>query len=227
MTDENIPLFKFVFLLGHFAPTWHNHCLPPLIPRRDGVDGTDMRKLDSMVRPYRSLLNGYHQTSRNPFLSLSSSAGFSLMEVMIVSAILSIAVSIATPAYLQWSAKTQLRSEMATLAQNLSLARMTAMVRNTTVTVTLDPSVVDPSDGRSKITASFAPPVIPPQRMPVTVTSLTASGGTIPMTMLFSSLGVQFGPPQSFTLTNRYGLTYTATLSPTGTVSWCPRATCP
>lgn len=156
--------------------------------------------------------------------------GFTLIEIMIALAIISIAVALATPAYLQWMARTQLQSEMTTLIKNLTLARMAAMTRNTTVTVTLDPSVTDPADGFSKITATFAPSVAPPQRMPPTIRQLTntSSGtATVPMTLLFSSLGVQMGSPQTFTLTNRYGLTYSASITSTGTITWCPRATCP
>lgn len=157
-------------------------------------------------------------------------AGFTLIEAMITLAIISIGVSIATPSYLQWTARTQLQSEMTTLTKNLSLVRMAAMTRNTTITVTLAPAVTDPADGLAKITATFTPSVVPPQRMPLTVRQLTntSSGtATVPMTLLFSSLGVQMGSPQTFTLTNRYGLTYSASITSTGSITWCPRATCP
>mgnify|MGYP003336071180 FL=1 len=153
-----------------------------------------------------------------------------MLEVVIVGAIIAIAAAVAVPSYLQWSAKSQLVKEMTTLSQNLNLARMAAMSRNTTVTVTLDNNVTDPIDGLPKVTATFSPAVVDAQRMQGAVTALaniTPPAGTVPMTIRFSSLGVQLGANQSFTLTNNKGLVYSAVVTPAGKVMWCPKSTCP
>jgi Tfp pilus assembly protein FimT len=137
---------------------------------------------------------------------------------------------LAVPSYTRWSGQSVLKKEMTVLSQNLNLARMAAMSRNTTVTVTLDNNVTDPVDGQAKVTVTFSPAVVEPQRMGGRVTTLTNTTpptGTVPMTIRFSSLGVQLGANQSFTLTNSDGTVYSAVVTPAGKVTWCPKSTCP
>lgn len=152
------------------------------------------------------------------------------MEVMIVGAIISTLAAIAIPNYLRWNAQYKLKQEMTTLMSNLNLARMIAINRNVAVTVTLANGITDPADGAQKVTASFAPAVIPDQRMGkagvVTLANTTPSGN-LPMTITFNSLGTQLGGAQTFTLTNRDGVVYSARVMPTGKVTWCPKSTCP
>lgn len=153
-----------------------------------------------------------------------------MIEMMVVSGIITLMAAIAVPSYLQWNSQFKLKQEMTELGRNLSLARMAAMSRNTTVTVTLANNVVDPADGMPKVTATFSPAVVPPQRMQPAVTTLvntTPPTGTVPMTLRFSSLGIQLGVNQSFTLANTNGLIYSAVVTPTGKVTWCPKSTCP
>ncbi len=158
-----------------------------------------------------------------------ANGGFTLVEVMMVSAIIALTATVAVPAYLQWNSKNQLKQGMTELHRSLNLARVAAMARNMTVTVTLDNNVVDPADGVPKVTATFSPAVIPPVRMPANVTTVAnvTSPGTVPFNIRFSSLGVQLGGNQSFTITNNQGLVYSGLVAPTGKATWCPKATCP
>ncbi len=153
-----------------------------------------------------------------------------MVELMVISGIITLMAAIAVPSYLQWNTKYKLKQEMTELSRNLSLARMAAMSRNTSVTVTIDNNVVDPADGTPKVTATFLPAIVPPQRMQSAITTLvntTPPTGTVPMTIRFSSLGMQLGVNQSFTLANTNGLLYSAIVTPTGKITWCPKSTCP
>ncbi|MFO0732418.1 MAG: prepilin-type N-terminal cleavage/methylation domain-containing protein [Nitrospiraceae bacterium] len=63
--------------------------------------------------------------------------GFTLVEVMIVCAIIAIVTMLSVPAYMQWTARYELSQGTTELANNLSLARMAAKHRNAAVTVSL------------------------------------------------------------------------------------------
>jgi prepilin-type N-terminal cleavage/methylation domain-containing protein len=70
-------------------------------------------------------------------IGLRSVAGLTLVEMMIVIAIVGLMVSIAVPNYLVWNQKYQLKDAVATLQANISLARMTAINNNVQVAVTV------------------------------------------------------------------------------------------
>ena len=61
--------------------------------------------------------------------------GFSLVEIMVVVAIIGVLVGVAVPNYISWDRKAQLKSEVANLAGNLGRARMTAINQNSRVDV--------------------------------------------------------------------------------------------
>ena len=63
--------------------------------------------------------------------------GFSLVEVMVVVAIIGALVAVGVPNYIIWNQKYQLKSEVGNLAGNLGRARMIAINTNTRVTVTV------------------------------------------------------------------------------------------
>jgi prepilin-type N-terminal cleavage/methylation domain-containing protein len=56
-----------------------------------------------------------------------ATGGFTLVEVMMVSAIVALTATVAVPAYLQWNSKNQLRQGMTELHRSLNLARVAAM----------------------------------------------------------------------------------------------------
>ena len=61
--------------------------------------------------------------------------GFTLIEILIAVAILSIGATLAIPSYLSWNSRYQLREAITTIQSNLMLARMAAMNRNKVVNV--------------------------------------------------------------------------------------------
>ena len=151
----------------------------------------------------------------------SAEAGFTLVELMTVAAIITIGTALAVPSYQQWIARYQVKQAATEINSELSLSRMAAMNRNTTVTVAL--SMVG-----GRVTATFTDgtgaQVIPPHVM---MNQVTAVGGG---PVVFNSLGLRVGGGavnQTVTVTNNQNLTYSIRITPAGKVSWCPQATCP
>ena len=65
-----------------------------------------------------------------------SESGMTLIELMVVGAIIAIAVALGMPNYRLWTTKFQLKEGVSELHTTMSLARMAAMNQNTSVTVT-------------------------------------------------------------------------------------------
>ncbi|MFQ5931921.1 MAG: GspH/FimT family pseudopilin [Nitrospiraceae bacterium] len=151
-----------------------------------------------------------------------SEAGFTLTEAMTVVAIVALGVTIAAPNFLAANARHELKQAVTELHSNLNVARMAAMSRNRTVTVTLT------GGGGPAVTASIndsaGGQVIPNQVM---VDSIESRGGA--STVQFNSLGLRTGggtANQTITLTNSEGLTYAVEITPAGKTRWCPAAAC-
>ena len=151
-----------------------------------------------------------------------SQAGFSLIEVLIVIAIIAIGTLLASPNYIRWNNQHQLRQAVTELQTQLALARMAAMNRSTAIRVTLAAS-------GSRVTISITDEtsgsvVIRPTTFMAAVTNV--SGGPI----VFSSLGVRtsgtMGLPQNVTLSNTSGLQYGVKVLAGGKVTWCTNAAC-
>lgn len=149
--------------------------------------------------------------------------GFTLLEMMIVTAILGLTSAIAIPNYVEWHAKYQLRQAVTEIQTQLSIARISAMSRNSVVNVSL---VLN--GGKVQISAGDASgvSVIPATQMMSAVTGLNPA----PTTVAFSPLGTRSGggpTNQQIMISNNRGLSYTVRVTPRGKVSWCPAATCP
>ena len=143
-------------------------------------------------------------------------AGFTLVEVMTVSAVISVLTMVALPAYQQWNSRYQLRQATEEVAGNLKLARMAAMSRGTNVVVTL--AVV--GDRGTLSTGGVFPPVT----LSDGVTGLTAT------TVTFSQLGLRAGDGagnQLVQLTSKSGTVYSVLVTPSGKINWCKTASCP
>jgi len=145
---------------------------------------------------------------------VKNQGGFTLVEVMIVCAIIAIVTMLSVPAYMQWTARYELSQATTELANNLSLSRMAAKHRNASVTVSL--SLVS---GRVNVlTGGLFPPVVLPRSV------VAFSGGPIQ----FSPQGLTTGAAnQTLTLTSNQNNMYSVVVTPAGKVNWCPKATCP
>jgi prepilin-type N-terminal cleavage/methylation domain-containing protein len=161
------------------------------------------------------------QLPRRSRFFCAGQAGFTLIEMMTVTTIIAVGTALAIPTYTQWNAQYQLKQATTEVNSELSLSRMAAMNRNTTVTVAL--AVVG-----GRVTVTFTDgsgaQVIPPHTMLNLVTGV--GGGPIQ----FNSLGLRVGGGagnQIITLTNSQGLTYSIRVTPAGRVGWCPQPSCP
>jgi len=130
---------------------------------------------------------------------VATSKGYSMIEMVVVIAIIAVLVGIAVPNFLAWNQKYQLKSDVSNLAQMLSIARMTAINQNTTVNVIVchqtDPCPAPFVNATpAQVTVFFinaAPPgttpVLPPNTMNTGV-SLSNVGGAL--------VGAGVGAPQ-------------------------------
>ncbi len=152
----------------------------------------------------------------------SREGGFTLIEVMVVVAIIGIVSAIAVPNYLQWNSKNQLREAANRIQSQLTFARIAAMNRNTTTTVTF---FMAGNLVTVVTTDATGAQILPVETLMSHVTGFT--GGPV----LFSSLGVRTGGglgAQFITVKNDQGLTYSVQVLPGGKTSWCaaPAPTC-
>jgi len=148
-------------------------------------------------------------------------SGFTLIEVMIVCAIIGIASALAIPNYVEWKAQHDLREAVSEFAGNLNLARVVAMNRNRQATVTIQVS----GTGLIDVTGTAGgTPIFATQTMNGSVTGLP--GGTT--NVAFSSLGLsKAAANQVIPIVNTRGLAYSVLVMPSGKVTWCAKDTCP
>jgi len=162
------------------------------------------------------------QRTNSTTRALRSEAGFTLTEAMTVVAIGTVVAAMAVPNFLVGNTRHHLKQAVTELHSNLNVARMAAMARNSTVTVTLT------GGGGPAVTASFndaaGGEVIPNQVMN---SEIEDRGGS--STVQFNSLGLRAGggtADQTITLTNSEDLTYAVEITPAGKTKWCPKAAC-
>lgn len=147
-------------------------------------------------------------------------SGFTLIEVMIVCAIIGIASVLAIPNYLEWKAQHDLREAVSEFASDLNLSRVVAMNRNrqSTVTIQLLGGLINVSG------TAGGNPIFSTQTMSGSVTGLP--GGTT--NVAFSSMGLSpAAANQVIQIVNTRGLVYSVSVMPSGKVTWCTTSTCP
>jgi Tfp pilus assembly protein FimT len=146
-----------------------------------------------------------------------------MIEMAIVVAIIGVTSALAVPSYINWNARQQLRQAATEIQNQLSLARISAMSRNSVVNVSF---VL--SGGKVQFSAGDASgvSVIPTTEMMSAVTGLNPA----PTAVAFSPLGIRSGGGtgnQQIMISNNQGLSYSIRVTPRGKVSWCPAAACP
>ena len=148
--------------------------------------------------------------------------GFTLVELMIVCAIIAIGVLLAVPNYLQWNSQHQLRQAVTEVHSQLMLARMAAMNRSAAIRVALavsggrvTMSIVDDNSGVMVMSPT---------------TFMTGVSYVVGGPIVFSPLGLRLsgtvGSAQNITLKNTSGLQYGVKVTPGGKAIWCASATC-
>jgi prepilin-type N-terminal cleavage/methylation domain-containing protein len=156
--------------------------------------------------------------AKETFVSaLSRNSGFTLIELMVVVAILTIAVGLALPEFLRWHVQSQLRQASSEIATQLMLARMAAMNRNRSVDVTVQGS------GEGVHISAFAPSsgttVIKDKMFSSRVTSVLGS----PVIVSFSSMGMRTtggSGTQTIGVCDTYQRQYSVSIIPSGKVNW-------
>ena len=146
-----------------------------------------------------------------------NNGGFTLIELMVTVAILTVAVGLAVPEFLRWHVQSQLRQATTEIATQLMLARMAAMNRNRSVDVTVQ------SSGGAVHISAVAPAsgaaVIKDASFPTRVTAVVGS----PVTVSFSSLGMRTTGgtgTQTIGVCDTYRRQYSVSIIPSGKVNW-------
>ena len=142
--------------------------------------------------------------------------GFTLIEIVIVVAVIGILAAMAVPSLQQWIVRQQLRQATTELAGNLNLARTVAMSKGTGIAVT-----TAMSSGKATVTFGGT---LQPVEFDGKITNITAT------TIGFSPWGLRTGGGAVNTLiilTPVSGEAYSVAVTPAGKITWCAAATCP
>jgi prepilin-type N-terminal cleavage/methylation domain-containing protein len=157
-------------------------------------------------------------------------SGFTLIEVMIVVAIIGIASALAIPNYVEWKAQHDLREAVSEFSSNLNLARVVAMNRNRQATVT-----IQLTGGLINVSGTAAgTPVFSTQTLNQSVTGFQPIIGGVPglpnalTNVAFSSMGLSTATGnQVIQIANARGLVYSVSVLTSGKVTWCATSICP
>lgn len=165
----------------------------------------------------------------------SNQVGFTLVETLIVVAIIGIAGLVGLPNYLVGQSRSELRQAVTEVQNQLLLARMAALSRNTPVTVAISLSngavqtaVTNTATG-AQVMGSLS------VRLPHIVdlkTGPSAAWTSVPTANVsFNSMGMRTGGPgptlnQELAMVNDKGLQFALKVTPRGVVNWCQDSVC-
>ena len=175
--------------------------------------------------------------------------GLTLLELMVVVAIVGMLVGVAIPNYLDWNRKYKLKDAVALVHANMGMARMNAINQNRAATVTVtQASVADP------VTVAFAGVSGVDTFTLDSEVSLTnangdavGSGVSSPQDIQFNTMGLRVNTgtannqcisttgastacssstAQALNFRNSQGLNYRIVVLTTGKISWCYASAC-
>lgn len=157
--------------------------------------------------------------------------GYSLIELVVVIAIVGILASLGMSTYQEWNNQYQLRQAVTQIGNALTLSRTAAMNRDKIVTVTLASAGGTVTLGA---TDSANGVVSPGQTMQPAITGIVSvpppNPPAGPITVQFSPRGIRSNPIGTadllITVSNKNGLQYSLVVKPTGKVKWCPASVC-
>lgn len=165
----------------------------------------------------------------------SSKTGFTLIEMLLVVAIMGIAGLIALPNYLVWQSRAELRQAITEVQNQLLLARMAALSRNAPVTVAISiangavtTTTTNAATG-AQIMSSFS--VRLPHVVDLKVGPSAAWTSATTANVSFNSMGLRSGGPgptlnQELALVNDKGVQFAMKVTPRGVVNWCQDSAC-
>ena len=164
-----------------------------------------------------------------------SETGFSLIELLIVTAIIGIAGLIALPDYLVWQSRSELRQAVTEVQNQLLLARMAALSRNTPVTVAI--SITNGAVMTTTTNAATGVQVLAslsvrlPHVVDLKVGPSAAWTSAVTANVSFNSMGMRSGGPgpglnQELAMVNDKGVQFAMKVTPRGIVNWCQNSVC-
>lgn len=186
---------------------------------------------------------------RGIIVRLGSVQGFTLMEMMIVVAIIGALSAIAIPNYLDWNRKYKLKDAVALVHGNMGMARMNAINQNVVATVT-----VTQASATAPVTVAFTGVSgLSTLTLDSAVSLTNATGATVgsgvssPQSIQFNSMGLWVNSgnannlcisntgagvacgsatAQALNFKNTKGINYRIVVLPTGKISWCYASAC-
>lgn len=176
---------------------------------------------------------------------LKAAGGFTMIEMLVVGAIIAILTAVAIPNFFVWNSKYKLKAAVGELHGQISLARMVAMNQNANVTVTVtQAAATDPVTVTFRTTAGTD--VLSPITLDSEVSLTNASSASVgsPQDVQFNSKGLRVvtgnannlcinaaggytgaacdnNSRQAFNFRNTRGFNYRIVVATTGKVSWC------
>lgn len=177
---------------------------------------------------------------------LKAEAGMTLLELMVVVAIVGLLLAVAIPNYLDWNRKYLLKEAVALVHANMNMARMNAINQNVVATVT-----VTQATAASPVTVAFTGVATLTLDSEVSLTNaagaIVGSGVGSPQTLRFNTMGMRVNTgdannqcisttgastacssstAQALNFRNSQGLNYRIVVLTTGKISWCYANTC-